>query len=138
MWLTGINHEWGFTLLELLVVIALIGLLTSVGAQTVFHSRTNLDQQVERVEQNLHKASMQARESGLPVIIDCARLVKGPTGLSEGDTFETSCHSGNYTKDSLTFYPDGSSSGEIVEIQIGNDHVRLFVDWLSGEIARDQ
>lgn len=137
MWSTGTSREYGFTLLELLVVIALIGLLASVGAQTVLHSGAHLDQQADRVEQSLHRANIQARKSGLPVYIACAQLAKDSTELPEDDTSGTSCRSGHNPKDSLTFYPDGSSSGETIEIQVGDDQVRLLVDWLSGEIARD-
>lgn len=136
MWATGTALE-GFTLLELLIVIALIGLLAAAGAQILIRSGADLDRQTNRVEQRLYLARKQARESGLPVSIECVRLGLEQARLATGEMWGARCYSGQRPVDSLTFYPDGSASGETIEIRVGEKRVRLSVDWLSGEIIAD-
>lgn len=137
MWLVGINHERGFTLLELLVVIVLIGLLASVGAQTIFHLGNTLNREADRIEQRLYQASIQARESGLKVSVACARLLSGPVGASSHDAPSVSCRSESGPMDFLTFYPDGSSSGGSIKLRTDIEHIILSVGWLSGEVIRE-
>jgi general secretion pathway protein H len=132
----------GFTLLELLVVIAVIGLLAAAGAQTMIRSSADLERQANRVEQRLYLARKQARESGLPVAIECVRPGREQGRLameeiSRGEMSAARSYRGGHPVDRVTFYPDGSASGATIEIRVGEKRARLSVDWLSGEIISD-
>lgn len=128
MWGTGTDRERGFTLLELLVVIALIGLLASIGAQATFFSTTGLDRLADRVENRLRTARQQARESGQPVVVTCPAR-DGAAGVT--------CQRGLNRVEALTFYPDGSSSAATIELRNDTRRILFSMDWLSGEIARE-
>lgn len=128
MWGTGTNRERGFTLLELLVVIALIGVLTSIGAQTTFLPAMSLDRLANKVEGRLHAARQQARESGRSVTVSCPE---------RENVASVTCQRGLDGEAALTFYPDGSSNAAGIELRDGKRHIFISVDWLSGEIARE-
>lgn len=134
---TGIGLERGFTLLELMVVIALLGLLLAAGAQALPTSRTSLGRQADRIEHALYQARRQARESGQAVSLACAKLLGTPDGAHVGEEYRASCRDGHMVTDTLVFYPDSSIRGDSIEVRAGEGRIRLSVDWLSGDVSRD-
>ncbi|AKJ29725.1 pilus assembly FimT family protein [Caldimonas brevitalea] len=124
------RREAGFTLLEMLVVVAVIAILTSIGAQTLFRSGSELDRQVARVERRLQAARLQARTTGSTVLLPCQ-------ALATASNSRLSCRRDGAPLPALAFYPDGSTSGGALDIDTDSDGARLSLDWLSGGVVRD-
>lgn len=137
---TGTSRERGFTLLELLIVVALIGLLSLVGAQSGFRSQSELDTLADRVERTLSATRQTAREQGASVSIRC-NMLGGPSSPTSRDGGDPSpaihCRSDGRPVDVLTFYPDGSTSGGTVEIGAGAQQAHIAIHWLTGAVTRD-
>lgn len=132
---TGIRPEAGFTLLELVMVLALLGLLGAAGAQVMPTSRTTLEHHASRIERHLINERRYARSDGIPRSIDCATLASSGRATVSHASLQTRCVDQGRTADVLWFFPDGSSSGGTVEIRSGSDYIYLAVNWMSGEIA---
>lgn len=135
----GTGNERGVTLLELLVVIVLLGLLSAIGAQVIPGDERRLQSASERVEHRLRKARLSAMRSGAAVFVPCESMAssrRGEAAKADRDTgFTVSCTSAAGRERGITFFPDGSSSGEAVELMSGRTRTRIRVDALTGSLV---
>ncbi len=133
----------GFTLLELLVVLALVGVLTaSVLAFVRPGSETaRLKLAVSDLETDLRLARSLATEEQKPVVVrlDSAghfwelgdrRRRKFPVSI----TISMTASPDDNTASAVSFFPDGSSSGAIIQLRQGGSGSRMIVDWLTGRV----
>lgn len=132
---TGTRTDVGFTLLELIIVIALLATLVAAGAQFLSPSRANVDRHADRIEKRLLRARLDARLQGSPVAIPCRELDRPVKQATKG--ISTRCLRGAGTFDEVSFFPDGSSNGGTVEIASDSSVVRLSIDWLTGGTHRE-
>lgn len=132
---TGTRTELGFTLLELIIVIALLTTLVAAGAQFLPPSRANVDRYADRVEKRLLRARLDARLQGIAVAVPCREL--DGTARRNPDGITTRCMRGAITLDEVSFFPDGSSSGGTVEISSDTAVASLSIDWLTGGTHRE-
>lgn len=135
----GTGNERGMTLLELLVVIVLLGLLAAIGAQAILGDDRRLQGVSERVEHHLRKARLSAMRSGVAMFVPCESMAssrRGEAAKADRDTgFTVSCMSAAGRERGITFFPDGSSSGEAIEFMSGRTRTRIRVDALTGSLA---
>ena len=116
----------GFTLVEMLVVLAIIGLIAAAGLALRPQSSGTLAREKVGVKlvQALANAQAQANATGQPVNLNLRAADFSP-GLSVssplGDT------------DSITLYPDGSTTGGVIALA-GKPEWTL--DWLTGAPSR--
>jgi len=127
------HHESGFTLLEMVIVLAILGLMLGiVVARGPMHS-TRLD--TEAAARELAGALRMARgraiaqDQAVSVLLAADRYqIEGmaahavPTDVSL---------SGNNV---IRFAPDGSSSGGTIVVQASNIRMVVAVNWLTGHV----
>lgn len=138
--------ESGFTLLELLVTLTIASLLlTVVGprlVETVAHAR--LQASATQIFVALKEVRAAAMKSAMPASLTIEGSRKGYSAagrliaLPADQTLSLEPYNRpvGAEQSSLQFLPDGTSSGGIITIARGDDHVRVAVDWLTGRVSR--
>jgi general secretion pathway protein H len=129
--MNGLRMDSGWTLLELLVVLALLGLLAWLGASGLGGSRTDPGVERELVRQ-LQAARARSVASGVPVPMACAELaatLQQRLGRSVALDCRPSLPQAGST---FAYFPDGSSTGGQVSWQQGGTGQALYIDWLTG------
>ncbi|MFF7062640.1 GspH/FimT family pseudopilin [Pseudomonas sp. NPDC008258] len=135
------HHQRGFTLFELLLVIVLVGVATSiltVGVGRGLHSaqeRSALSNMVSA----LRSARMQAIGSGQPVRarFDLPRrevVMAGHAPARWPEDFTVRLNTAEGLGAAFEFYPDGAASGGNIQIARGERHWRIDVGWLTGRV----
>ena len=133
---TGIRHERGLTLLELLIVIVLLGILAGLGAQALPGTESDLERAVVSTEKTLRQARQAALQRRTPVYLRCDQL---SSFMDDRQTTRLSIHcerDGRFSS-RIGFFPDGSSSGERISISLESRVATIRLDWLSGRFSRD-
>jgi len=137
----------GFTLLELLVVLVLAGLLLALVAPRLTGTLETLQLRsaVREVHSGLRQARAHAQSSGAPVswVLDIRenRYGFGDQAQGRGGTLDARIQLELYTAEgavidrqrgAIVFYPDGSASGGEIRLALGERHMDIHVNWLTG------
>jgi len=134
------RREGGYTLLELLVVLAIIGLLTLVLTPMFGNARPQVSSlagaRLVAHELVLAREQAIARSAPLHLVVRRTAIVsETATRMMPRDVTLRVTPS---SQASIDFFPDGSSSGgTIVVVSEGRMH-RVTAHWLSGRIAIDE
>ena len=137
----------GFTLLELLIVITIIGLVYAVLPAGVFGGREGVELRstARLVAEDLRRArgqaiasnrevafllDLEARRFGLPGLGKLAALPEGieATVRTAGELLSDA------TQARIQFFPDGSSTGGSVTLSGAGKRYEVTVRWLTGEV----
>lgn len=135
-------HQRGFTLFELLLVIVLVGVATSivsVGVGRGLHSAQERSALANMVSA-LRSARLQAIGSGQPVRarFDLPRrqvLMAGHAPASWPEDFAVRLNTAEGLDAAFEFYPDGAASGGNIQITRGERHWRIDIGWLTGRVT---
>jgi general secretion pathway protein H len=137
----------GFTLFELLVVLVLAGLLLTIVAPRLEGTLETLELRSAAREVNgaLRQARARAQVAGEPVpwTLDVRenRFWIGATGEQQGKVLDSRIALTLYTAEqavitqdrgAILFYPDGTASGGEVRLALGDRHIDIHVNWLTG------
>ena len=141
MWAIGMRADRGFTLLELLGVLAILGLVSGLAA-TAYGGRAERQQErlVTDVAMLLRGARSEAVGSGHAVRIIFAdeRIAAEPSrrplrlnvGASARLRWSDEAVAGPHPE--ATFFPDGSATPGVVEVISAGTMRRIAIDWLGG------
>lgn len=140
-WATGMRAERGLTLLELLVVLAILGLLSGLAA-SAYGGRTARQQErwASELALLLRAARQEALGSGHVVNIMmgegaiAARPSRRPLVLRMGTALQVRWASRalDGQRTAPMFYPDGSAAPGVLEVNSGGGRRRIEIDWLGG------
>jgi prepilin-type N-terminal cleavage/methylation domain-containing protein len=134
------SREVGFSLLELLIVVALLGLLAWMGAQALPSWRQSPTVLRAGLSKLLQDARQRSLQSGGAVSVGCHAVEEKLTDLlghENASEIQFRCRSAIAApsgEDAIVFYPDGSSSGGLVSFDLERRQ-RLDVDWFSGQMV---
>jgi general secretion pathway protein H len=140
--------DGGFTLLELLVAMTVAALLlTVVGprlADTVAHA--TLRASASRVASALRETRWEAMRTSTALAFEINASGQGYTAagramaLPSSQTISLSRYNQSAIDQGpqIEFLPDGSSSGGILTIAAGKDHIDVSIDWLSGRVTSSE
>jgi Tfp pilus assembly protein FimT len=126
-------------LLVVLTILVLLAGAWSFAAPRLFPAQQVRDQ-TQRVVALLRSARMTARLSGAPQRIDLSSFGKsdqnGSSAYEMQGSYNIRIHEGGSLsgENSLTFYPDGSSSGSTIDVAVGNKTVQVRVGRAIGRV----
>ncbi len=144
------DHEAGFTLIEMLVVLAILALTTALVAPLV--SGGSEGARLQMAASDLASAFRVTRSAAIlrnmetSLMIDVDRRTFRSTVLSQRSfapdidaklTFASGLGTGG-SDGGFQFFPDGSSTGGDVTLSLRGRQTKLCIDWLTGEVRRDQ
>jgi len=141
----------GFTLLELIVVLAIVGLVIALVPGLMLRSQPGLDVEVaaralaDGLRQTRSQAMVSNREEVFSLDVE-ERLFRA--GRSQplkqlARTLELHLYTAqaeliDAQSGRIRFFPDGSSSGGAIGLSLGEQQSRVSVDWLTGYVAIDR
>ena len=141
-------NERGFTLLELLVVLAIIGLVLAFVPGFMLRGQPGLDVEIaaraiaDALRQTRSNAMLQNRDQLFALDVE-ERLFRGggqraPVQIHKDIvlTFQTArSESMSETIGQIRFFPDGSATGGRIGLTLDGRHVEVVVDWLTGLVS---
>ena len=139
----GEGADAGFTLIEVLVVLAILGLVAGLVAVRGPSRSAALDLRAASGEvaraMRLARTQAIAGNAAVPVVLDPAtsgyRVGDGPPRrLPAGIGLSVIAVAGAGLP-TISFAPDGSSSGGRVELAAGGRRVQVGVEWLTGRVV---
>lgn len=137
----------GFTLLEILIVLALSSVLLTFVAPNLYRSiaGTDLSVTTKELTRALKKSRSEAINSSRPVslILNVDKHYfqfsfdskNYPLADNVGLTLLTGKKLVQGARGAIFFYPDGSSSGGLITLQLGERRQQIDINWLTGEVA---
>ncbi len=138
---------YGFSLVELLVVLTIISILVSSISFVVINKQDNLNSTVTHIIQQLRLIQQQAIRDDQPYQVEInlgdnqISFVDDFVELSEEVAITVRTAENQIINDQVvgvTFYPDGSSSGGTITLESGNDLFEISIVWISGKIELQQ
>ena len=143
------GNQRGFTLLELLVVLAIIGLVVALVPGFVLRSQPQLDVQIaaraiaDGMRQARSEAVLRNRPEAFALDVQARVFRAGsqpPVRIGEG--FELSFRTArSQLLDAgvaqIRFFPDGSSTGGLIRLAQGASRADIRSDWLTGLVTLD-
>lgn len=129
-----VNRERGVSLLELLIVIALLVGLIAVGATNLMHPPWDraVDQKLLPMLIKLRDSS---RTSGSVTQVSCTELATSLGAVIRRYALQFDCQAFLNTRNLLQFFPDGSTSGALLVFTSASSSRRMELDWLTGRVA---
>ncbi len=146
----SINNQRGFSLLELIVVMVMIGLLFAVVAVSVNRSvsgaeiRNAAREVVAGLRHTRGQAIIQRQQQVFNVNVDAKSWQAAgdePVQIPEGMDITINTARSELTGEragGIRFYPDGASTGGSVVLTIDQREWHITVGWLTGEIGIDR
>jgi len=134
MWATGRRTGTGFTLLELLVVLALVALLATALPIAFRHLIPGQQLKVATIELAGELRALQTKSA---LTGEKQEFRVEHTRMSGGISVELAAP-GNALRsiDAIEFFPDGSSSGGRLTLVLGERRSELLVSALTGRVAQ--
>jgi general secretion pathway protein H len=141
----GTHQDGGFTLMELLAVLVILGLVASLASAMMPNSLSarKMEVQLLKVQQLLITSRTAAANSGVPVTVtfDSSGALSSSTGKTAVLTAGLAASFSTAEQKPLpeyVFYPDGSSRGGQIILQKGVVQRRLIINGLTGAIVPEQ
>jgi general secretion pathway protein H len=143
-------HDGGFTLLEMLVVIAIVALVAALSIPLL--SRMPDGVHLRALSNGLAAALRATRSAAIrlnsetSLVVDVDRRIFQSTVVSPQPiaqdistklTFASGISDGR-SEGAFHFFPDGSSTGGTVTLSLHGKEEKLCVDWVTGDVRRDR
>jgi general secretion pathway protein H len=143
------GNQRGFTLLELLVVLAIIGFVVALVPGFVLRSQPGLDVDVaaraiaDGLRQTRSEAVLRNRPQTFALDVE-ARVFRAadqtPVRIDEGIALSFRTARSQLQGDrigQIRFFPDGSSTGGLIGLAQGGVQAAVRSDWLTGLVSID-